>query len=85
MPDEKPASSIQDVVMAALAQTGLSISSDMIRTILLFDGRFLGEKYRFDGGVAVWLAREKVVEIYDDAGKQLASIAREQIEASQVA
>ena len=66
-------SAIYDLVTAAIARSGLAPPATMIRTILLRDGRFVGEKYRFESGVAVWLAAERLVEVFDDTGKLLLS------------
>jgi hypothetical protein len=41
------------------------------RTILLRDRRFVGQKYHFDGGYAVWLVEENVIEVFDDKGRLL--------------
>jgi hypothetical protein len=38
------------------------------RTILIRDGNFVGHKFRFDGGYALWLVEKGVLEVYDDDG-----------------
>jgi hypothetical protein len=67
--------SIQDRVIKILTGMRIDLSAGMIRTILLRDGCLVGEKYRHDGGCAIWLARENVVEVYDSAGQLVKAIA----------
>jgi hypothetical protein len=49
--------------------------ASLMRTILLRDRYFVGHKYRFDGGYAVWLAETNMIEVYDDGGKLLKTVA----------
>ncbi len=61
---------IQDMVAITLAELGLNLDPALLlRTILIQDGQFVGHKFRFDGGIAVWLAERNVIEVYDDRGK----------------
>ena len=57
---------IQDV----LKELGLDAAA-LSHTLLIRDGYFVGFKYRFDGGCAVWLIEKKVIEVYDGDGKLL--------------
>ena len=66
--------SIFDVVQATLNEMGLPAPDSPVRTILLHDRCFVGEKYRFDGGYVVWLVEKKVVEVFDNEGKSLKTI-----------
>ncbi len=56
-------SSIQD----ALQTNGLNAMT-LSRTLLIRDHRFEGIKYLFDGGYAVQLAGEDIVNLYDNDG-----------------
>jgi hypothetical protein len=85
VPNNNSFPSIYDAVWATIVGAGVSEPSFMIRTILLEDGRFLGEKYRFDQGYAVWLAGPRVIEVYDDSGKLLRSAPAETTDAKGVA
>jgi hypothetical protein len=67
---------IHDMITATLGEMGLaSDPASLIRTILLRDRYFVGQKYRFDTGYAVWMAETNVVEVYDDGGKLLKTVA----------
>ena len=71
-------SSTYDAVAATLAAMGLcSPPAALLRTVLIHDGFFLGEKYRFDGGYAIALAGKNAIEVYDDAGKLLKTVSLE--------
>jgi hypothetical protein len=69
MSSDQPALSVEDLVLKAISAAGMPPPVSMIRTILLQDRFFLGEKYRFDGGMAIWLAKQQTVEVYDDLGQ----------------
>jgi len=68
----------QDVVAATLKEMGLSAVPS--RTILIQKGYFIGHKYRFDGGYAVWLIEKNAIEVYDDEGKLLKTVSLEETE-----
>jgi len=44
---------MEDVVLATLRQMGICVAP--MRTFLIQKGYFVGHKYRFDGGYALWL------------------------------
>ena len=72
---------IHDAVTAVLAEIGFcSTPTALLRTVLIRDGYFVGHKYRFDGGWATWLAKTNVIEVYDDDGKLLKTVAVETTE-----
>ena len=58
---------MEEVVTATLAEMGIHVAP--MRTILIQKGYFVGHKYRFDGGYAVWLIEKNAIEVYDDEGK----------------
>ena len=70
---------IPNAVAAVLKELGLYPSASL-RTVLIRDGYFAGEKYRFDGGWATWAAGKNVIEVYDDNGKLLKTVAVEATE-----
>jgi hypothetical protein len=40
----------------------------LTRTILIRNGNFVGYKFRFGGGYALWLVEKGAVEVYSDDG-----------------
>jgi hypothetical protein len=67
---------IHDTAATTLTEMGLcKAPAAFVRTVLTWDGYFVGEKYRFDGGYAAWIAATNVIEVYDDAGKLLKTVA----------
>ncbi len=66
---------IHDAVAATLVEMGLCQAPvALLRTVLIGDGYFLGEKYRFDGGCALWLAQTNTIEVFDDEGQPLGTV-----------
>ncbi len=51
-----------------LGQVGKGYEVAPNRTILIRDGNFVGYKFRFDGGYALWLVEKGAVEVYTDDG-----------------
>jgi hypothetical protein len=75
--DRQP-QSITEVVAATLREMGLAAdAAALTRTILIRDGYFAGHKYRFDGGYALWLTENSVLEVYDDAKQVLKTVGGE--------
>ena len=71
---ERPPESLPEVVAAALREMGLGIDEAALnRSILIRDGNFVGHKFRFDGGYALWLVEKGVVEVYDNEGNMKAA------------
>ncbi len=66
---------IQDPVTATLKEMGLCVAP--IRTFLIQNRYFVGHKYRFDGGYAVWPIEKNAIEVSDDAGKLLKTVSLE--------
>jgi hypothetical protein len=67
------AHSIQDNVAAVLTEMGIPTAS-LIHTILLREKFFVGHKFRFDGGYAIWWAEKNVIDVHDDSGKLLKTV-----------
>ncbi len=59
-----------DLISQLLEQTfaELGATGPMVRTILLRDRQFVGQKFRCEGFQAVLLAGEKEIEFHDQAG-----------------
>ncbi len=68
---------IGKVVTAALSDVGLPAPADIIQTVLLKDHRFVGYRYRYDGGYAIVQAGGNVIEFFSEDGKSLTSTAIE--------
>jgi hypothetical protein len=69
--------SIHEVVTATLAELGLPAPTNVIQTMLMGDGYFVGHKLRYDGGHAIWLAGSNTVEFYAEDGTLLKAVALE--------
>ena len=75
---------VEEAVVATLRKMGFGTDAEALtRTVLIRDVRFLGVKFRFDGGYAVWLAEKNVIEVYDDAGKLLKAVGIEKTDDEQ--
>jgi hypothetical protein len=69
--------SIQDLVAPILGELGLPAPTNFIQTMLMKDGYFVGWKFRYDGGFAVLRTGGKTMEIYDEQGTLLKTVALE--------
>lgn len=69
--------SIHDLVTATLTRLGLPVPADIIQTMLMKDGYFVGFKFRYDGGYAILQAGGNVIEFFDEGGKSLKTVAVE--------
>jgi hypothetical protein len=69
------APSIPERVAATLAELGLPAPINIIQTMLMHDGYFVGWKFRYDGGHAVVQTGGNAIEIFDEQGKSLWTIA----------
>jgi hypothetical protein len=58
-------------IAAALADLGLPAPANLIQTMLMKDGHFVGWKLRYDGGYAVLCADSGTMELFDDHGTSL--------------
>jgi hypothetical protein len=68
---------IQEMVAAAFSELGMPLPTAIIQTVLMKDRYFVGWKFRYDGGYAVWRAGADMVELYDHQHNLLKSIAVE--------
>ena len=69
--------SIHDLVAATLTELRLPASTNVIQTMLMKDGYFVGHKLRYDGGYAVMRASSGTIESYDDQDNLLKTVALE--------
>ena len=60
--------SIQERVAATLSELGLPAPTNIIQTMLMHDGYFVGWKFRYDGGCAVLHAGGNTIEFYYERG-----------------
>ena len=68
-------SAIQLVVAATLKDAGLIAGEVALqRTILVQNGYYVGLKFRYDGGYAVWLAESNEIKVHDENGTLLKSV-----------
>lgn len=75
---ERQPQSVSEVVAATLREMDLVTDEAALdRTILIRDGNFVGHKFRFDGGFALWLPEKGGVEVYTDSGTLLKTISSE--------
>ncbi len=67
---------IQELVTATLKEMGLGVApSTLLHTFALAEGRVIAEKFRYDGGYAVWAVGRGSVNFYDEDGTPLRSVA----------
>jgi hypothetical protein len=67
--------SIHELVVATLSELGMPTPVEIIQTMLMKDGYFVGYKFRYDGGHAVLQAGGNAIEFYDERGKLLRTAA----------
>jgi hypothetical protein len=60
---------------ATLAELGLPAPANIIQTILMHDGYFVGHKLRYDGGCAILWAASDVIEFCDEQETLLKTVA----------
>ena len=69
------APSIHDFVKNTLPTMGIPTPASLACTLLLQEGRLFAQKYRYEGGYAIWLAGSRAVEFYGEDGTLLKSVA----------
>jgi len=62
---------VTDLLVATLTELGAPAPSHLLQTMLIHDGFFVGYKFRYDGGHAVWRVDGKTLEVYDKHGALL--------------
>ena len=67
--------SIHDLLTATLSELGLPAPTNVIQTMLLKDRYFVGQKFRYDGGWAVVRADGSTIELFDEQGTLLKTVA----------
>ena len=63
--------SIHELVVATLSELGMPTPVEIIQTMLMRDGYFVGYKFRYDGGHAILRAGGNAIEFYDQEGNLL--------------
>lgn len=71
-------SPIQKRIAAALQEFGLLVPDKIVQTMLLKDRFFVGWKFRYDGGHALQRAGSLDLELYDEHGSLLKTVALDQ-------
>jgi hypothetical protein len=66
--------SIHDFVATILAELGLPAPANIIQTMLMHDGYFVGWKFRYDGGFVVLHTNGNAIELYDEQGTPLKTV-----------
>ena len=67
--------SIHERVSAILAELGLPAPTNFIQTMLMKARYFVGWKFRYDGGHAIARAGSGTIELYDEQGMLLKTVA----------
>ena len=68
---------IHDFLAATLTGLGLPALCNMIQTMLMHDGYFVGYKFRYDGGYAILRVAGNTIDFYDQQGKRLKAVTRQ--------
>ena len=66
--------SISDLLTTNLAELGLPVPTNIIQTMLLCDGYFVGWKLRYDSGYSVVQAGGNTIDIFDEQGTLLKTV-----------
>jgi hypothetical protein len=69
--------SIQELLAVPLSELGIPAPTNVIQTMLMGDNYFAGWKFRYDGGCAIWRAGDTTIELYDEQGMLLKTVALE--------
>jgi hypothetical protein len=69
--------SSHELVVATLIGLGLPGPVEIIQTMLMKDGYFVGYKFRYNGGYAILPAGGNTIEFYNEEGKLLKTVAVE--------
>ena len=67
--------SIQERVAATLGELGLPAPANVLQTMLMKDSYFVGWRFHYDGGYAIWWAGDDTLELYDEQGTLLKTVA----------
>jgi hypothetical protein len=67
--------SVHNLILETLVSLGMSRSAGVTRTFLIKDRCFIGYKYHYDGGYAIWPTGAGAVEFYDDDGQLVKMVA----------
>jgi hypothetical protein len=65
---------IPERVATTLSELGLPSPTNLIQTMLMHDGYFVGWKFRYDGGCAILHIGGNSIELFDEQGVLLKSV-----------
>jgi hypothetical protein len=68
MSSQSQIEAVQKVVFDVLAERGEGDPTGVMHTFLIRCGYFVGHKFRFEGGWAIWLTDSDSVQIYGEDG-----------------
>jgi hypothetical protein len=68
--------SIYDVVVATLAEMGVPSPDEVIETLMVRDGAFVGHVFRYEGGHATWWLGSPTIEFHDETGNMVNIVSR---------
>ena len=68
MSSQSQVEAVQKVVTDVLAERGEGDPTAVMHTFLIRCGYFVGHKFRFEGGAAIWLTGTDSVQIYAEDG-----------------
>jgi hypothetical protein len=71
MPIPRLSERIRTQVVTRFQQHGLAENEDVLETILIREGRYVGRRFRVDGASAVWIDAEQEIRIWTDSGELL--------------
>jgi hypothetical protein len=69
--------SISQRVAASLSELGQPIPTNIIQTMLMKDGYFVGWKFRYDSGYAILHIGGNLIELFDEQGALLKTVVLE--------
>jgi hypothetical protein len=69
--------SIHDLVTATLSELGQPVPTNLIQTMMVRDGYFVGWRVRYNGGSAVLHKAGNAIEFFDEHGRLLKMVGTE--------
>ena len=68
---------MNDILASTLTELGIPVPSNAVQTMLMKDRYFVGWKFRYDGGYAVFFQEKSTIKLFDEQANLLKSIAVE--------
>ena len=66
--------SIHEQAVETFADLDIPVVSEMVSTILIRDGPFIGHRFRYQSARAIRFAGGSIIEFYNETGKLLKTI-----------